>query len=197
MRLVTLLRVHRFHDLINDERARVVLVHELEDLPGGGEELGRELGDLLARRGRGLGAPLGPRGELGPERDLDRLLPASLSTGEPRKRRPTSPPRARRRRVEGAPKVAGSETRHSIAVISPSESVSMAAMAASRRAGTSRYCKFSLPQLMRNKTTGLLCSLTASTLRGDRAVSTVSRRWRVSRDARGLKDGRCARTSPP
>ena len=83
------------------------------------------------------------------------------------------------------------------AVISPSESVSMAAMAASRRAGTSRYCKFSLPQFMRNKTTGLLCSLTASTLRGDRAVSTVSRRWRVSRDARGLKDGRCARTSPP
>ena len=78
MRLVTLLRVHRFHDLINDERARVVLVHELEHLSGGGEELGREFGDLLARRGRGLGAPLGPRGELGPERDLDGLLPASL-----------------------------------------------------------------------------------------------------------------------
>ena len=160
---VPLLGVHGLHDLINDERARVVLVHELEDLAGGGEELGRELGDLLARRGRGLGAPLGPRGELGPERDLDGLLPALLSTGNPRKRRRTSPPRARRRRVEGAPKVAGSETRHSIAVISPSLSVSIAAMAASRRAGTSRYCKFSLPQLMRNKTTGFDCSLTAST----------------------------------
>ena len=71
----------------------------------------------------------------------------------------TSTPPPRRRR----PKISDSETRHSIAVISPSLSVSMAAMAASRRAGTSRYCKFSLPQLMRNKTTGLLCSLTAST----------------------------------
>ena len=75
--LVPLFRVHGLDDFVDDERARVVLVHELEDLPGGGEELGRELGDLLARRGRGLGAPLGPRGELGPERDLDRLLPAS------------------------------------------------------------------------------------------------------------------------
>ena len=73
--LVALLRVHGLDNFVDDERARVVLVHELEDLAGGGQELGRELGDLLARRGRGLGAPLGPRGELGPERDLDGLFP--------------------------------------------------------------------------------------------------------------------------
>ena len=96
---VALLRVHGLDNFVDHERARVVLVHELEHLAGGGEELGRELGDLLARRGRGLGAPLGPRGELGPQRDLDRLLPASLSTGEPRKRRPTSPPPARPKKV--------------------------------------------------------------------------------------------------
>ena len=76
--LVALLRVHGLDNFVDHKRARVVLVHELEDLAGGGQELGRELGDLLARRGRGLGAPLGPRGELGPQRDLDGLLPASL-----------------------------------------------------------------------------------------------------------------------
>ena len=73
--LVALLRVHGLDNFVDHERARVVLVHQLKHLSGGGKELGRELGDLLARRGRGLGAPLGPRGELGPQRDLDRLFP--------------------------------------------------------------------------------------------------------------------------
>ncbi len=76
--LVALLRVHGLDNFVDHERARVVLVHQLKHLSGGRKELRREFGDLLARRGRGLGAPLGPRGELGPERDLDGLLPASL-----------------------------------------------------------------------------------------------------------------------
>ena len=61
----------------------------------------------------------------------------------------------------------------------PSRSVSICWSADSRRAGTSRYWRFGLPQLTRNLMTRWL-HLTAVTLRGNRAVSKASRRWRMS-----------------
>ena len=73
------------------------------------------------------------------------------STGEPRRtstppaRHHRSTPSPRRRR----PKVSGSETRHSMASIVPSLSVSSTANAASSRDGTNRYWRFLLPQFVR------------------------------------------------
>ena len=68
---------------------------------------------------------------------------------------------------------------HSLQSISPSRSESSCASAASRRDGTSRYCRFLLPQFVRKSITSL-SALTAVTLRGNRAVSDESRRWRMS-----------------
>ena len=68
---------------------------------------------------------------------------------------------------------------HSLQSISPSRSESSCARAASRRDGTSRYCRFLLPQFVRKSITSL-SALTAVTLRGNRAVSDESRRWRMS-----------------
>ena len=68
--------LHGFDDLRLFERARVVFVDHNKALPGGVQELARELGDLL-RGGLGLGlARLGALRELVPQRRLDRLLPA-------------------------------------------------------------------------------------------------------------------------
>ena len=69
---------------------------------------------------------------------------------------------------------------HSSMSMWPSRSVSISLSALSRRDGTNKYCKFLLPQLTRNLITFWLPWI-ASTLRGDRAVSDVSRRWRTSR----------------
>ena len=89
-----------------------VLVDQLEALARGVFEVERELLDFFLRR-LGLHLALGRAvRELVRQRDLDGLLPALLWTGEPRnastlsrpRRRRTSTPPARHRRVEGIAK---------------------------------------------------------------------------------------------
>ena len=55
--------LHGIHDLLLDERPRLVLVHELEGFPSGIEELGRELLQLFSSR---LGARVAVRVPRGP-----------------------------------------------------------------------------------------------------------------------------------
>ena len=107
------------------------------------------------------------------------LFRSAVSIASSLRGTPTGEPRRRRRRVERSPQVSDSETHHSLQSISPSRSESSCASAASRRDGTSRYCRFLLPQFVRKSITSL-SALTAVTLRGNRAVSDESRRWRMS-----------------
>ena len=150
-----------------------VLVDQLEALARGVFEVERELLDFFLRR-LGLHFALGRAvGQLVRQRDLDGLLPALLWTGEPRnastlsrpRRRRTSTPPARHHRSTPPPQhasprrrhpqVSDSETHHSESENSPSLSVSIWASAESRRAGTSRYWRFLLPQFVRKSMTFL------------------------------------------
>ena len=73
---------------------------------------------------------------------------------------------------------------HSSASMVPSRSVSISASALSRRDGTSKYCRFWLPQLQRNLIT-FLSFFTASTISALSSVpeSSLSIIWKTSRAA--------------
>ena len=68
-----------------------------------------------------------------------------------RSKRPVSRADAEPRRVDGVEEEARTLSQHhSIASMWPSRSVSSTASVASRREGTSRFCRFGSPQLTRN-----------------------------------------------